>query len=311
VLVLVLALVLGGGCRTRLLELDDGGARTDGGAVDLAGQPPVDLAGVCAAHTRRPVALTGLMPLDPTFQMRTDRAVRLAVSFPLRPCDEPAGIDVAIAPGNATDFVSITAYRWEGSGPACSGLGTDVVRGVVIGDERLLTNLRIVVRDTQRGVGDLTLTPGRAQPGSCVAVADGQPCERDCQCLTGNARARCIPTTTGARCGVPCGTDADCPTSAPDCANRADGRARVCGPRAQCCDEMDDCHRPLACERCFCVAPDPAQPPFSIACACDGDCPQGTICDGGRGRCVLSCETTAQCPSWAVACAGGECAFGE
>jgi hypothetical protein len=266
---------------------------------------------MCSAHQRRPMPLAGLMPLDPTFNQRTDRALRVAVTLDLRPCDEPAGVDVAISPGNATDFVSITAYRWEGDGPSCAGPSTTITRGVVIGDERLITNPRVVVRDTQRGVGDLTLMPRAAQPGSCVGVADGEPCERDCQCLTTNARARCIPTTTGARCGIPCGTDADCPPSTPDCFDRPDGRARVCGPRIQCCDERDDCVRPLFCERCFCLAPEPATPPFSTPCRCDSDCPRDTLCDAGRGRCVLTCETAAQCPSWAVACAAGECAFGE
>lgn len=307
-LVALVAVGSAAGCRTRLLELDDGGTRPDGGPVDLA--PPGDLAGVCAAHERRPIALTGLMPLDPTFSMRRDRAVRVALTFPLRPCDEPGGVEVALTPGNATDFVSLTAYRWEGSGPACGGPTIQVVRPAVLGDERLLTSPRILVRDSQRGVGDLSLTPANPQPGSCVAVADGQPCERDCQCLTGNVRARCIPTTTGARCGVPCGTDADCPAATPDCFDRPDGRNRVCGPRVQCCDELDDCSRPLFCERCFCLAPQPTTP-VSAACRCDADCSDGGICDGARGRCVLTCETHEQCPPWAVRCAAGECSVAQ
>jgi hypothetical protein len=305
---LVVVFVVGNaGCRTRPLDPTDGGV--DGGGVRDFGAP-IDLAGVCAAHQRRPMPLAGLMPQDPTFNLRTDRAVRVAVTLQLRACDEPGGIDVAISPGNATDFVSITAYRWEGTGPACNGPQVTIVRGVVIGEERILTNPRIVVRDTQNGVGQLMLMPAAAQPGSCVGVADGAPCERDCQCLTTNAQARCIPTATGARCGVPCGTDADCPASQPDCFNRSDGRARVCGPRVQCCDELDDCGKPLFCERCFCLAPNPA-PPFSTGCKCDSDCPRDTICDAGRNRCVLTCETEAQCPDWAVACSAGECAFGE
>jgi len=304
-----IALFACGGCRTRPLELDDGGAAGDlAGPLDGSGG---DLATDCRTHSRDFVTLDKLVAVDG--DARLGRAIRVRADVVLREgCDQLADVDTRIMIGNATDFAVITARAWRGSGPC--GPARTVSRVIVISDfGGPLSNARIVVQDgAPGGTANLTINVNPMMSGSCAGPAPAV-CTLDCHCPMVDFRAsRCLPGPSGLGCFVSCASDVDCPPTLPYCApnDLLGGPAFVClGTRlASSCG----CPVEQSCQPDRCVALPAAG---EHACTCGRDCAASQLCATKLDEnmqptaplCITPCTTGADCPRGLEACALGRC----
>lgn len=281
------------GCRSELLPGAGLGGPADGGTVS-----PGSDGGACGRHVLEAVPLSELVQLDPVSVPRQGTSLRLLARHPLRAgCDRPGAITVEIQPGDATDFVTVTAHLWRG-GIACGSPMT--ATRVVVLPLPADANPNLSIRDGAPGAHAALLTSTR------FAVTDelcsrpafvGQPCLRDCQCTSRAPTARCVSVPVERfACAIPCRADAECP----------DGQS--CSLDQHQCVTRQECGCPLgcpagqSCRRCGC-RPDAASP--GGPCRCDSDCRGGRICDGQS--CVLPCATAADCPPGLGICLRSTC----
>jgi hypothetical protein len=302
--ILHLAIALAG-CKTELLVPD--GGLPDSGPPDSA---------LCLGHHHQETAPLALLEaVDPASGLGSGRAVRVRAGVALRAgCDVPGPIDFAVQPGDATDFVTITAHVWRSDLPdrAC-GAPRVVSRVVVLSDEKAgVDNEFVSVRDAAPG-GTLALrlsTP--PQPQTCMPVQPGLDCTQDCQCRAANPAARCIPGVgpTGT-CGISCSVDADCPASMfMFCGSAANiTPPALCWPLTDvglvCIDS--NCPFGARCNAEVCAPAQTATP--ETPCSCDADCGYGGVCalNVDLAYCQIPCVTSNDCPHAQLSCVSGEC----
>lgn len=278
------------GCVERSLDVPEG-VRDLGVAVD-ASRPRPD-AGLCEVHTREPVALASISLLGGVGVAPLGAGVRLLVEYALRDgCDVPADLTTKLQPGDATDFVEVSAFVWRGT-TGCMG-PERIVRRVVTVPGHPFDNLRLVVRDAGGVLGVDIARDGVPNP-SCAPVALGASCVSDCGCAATDATATCLSLESGGRmCGHGCTADLECPGDGARFCIAPDQRciaASVCRDAASCPlgQHLVDCR----CESAF--------PPGGL-CACDAECSTGTICDGSS--CLQPCVIDADC---GAVCSGEGC----
>jgi hypothetical protein len=298
---ILLSVLAVAGCKTELIPLDAG--------------PPE--AALCLGHHHQettPLAL--LEPFDLPEGLAMGRAVRVRATVVLRAgCDVPGPIDVAVQPGDATDFVELTAHVWRSDLPDGACGSTSIARPVlVLSDAGAgVDNPRVSVRDAAPG-GTLALVLELQPPAKkCTAATLKAQCTLDCQCETGAPTARCIPGSAAiGACYVPCSEDADC--AAGDVCGAVDGLglAMVCGPP----------HWPVPCrdvdcpfgQRCVTDAGQESCRPVQTAtpetpCSCDAECGFGGVCalNVDLAYCQIPCVTSNDCPHSQSSCVSGEC----
>ena len=234
--------------------------------------------------------------------LHAGEAVRVRIGVPLRTgCDTLGDVTVDAMPGNATDFVRISARVWKGS--AACGPVQSVPRVITI-DGSMLGNLELQVHDGAPG-GTLALQITRQPPlsMSCAAIALGLICQNDCQCQKADGRAHCVagPITV---CTIPCNEDVDCPPERQHCHQTPtdSGDTFVCDPDLEgCC--AGGCPFGEACTGCVCKS---IAKPTSAGCMCDRDCGAGELCSSDHG-CFVPCTDVAECAPGQNVCGGGEC----
>jgi len=292
---LAIALVIAGGCRTR--PLDSPQPAADGGGGD--GQP-----NGCMSHSYQAVPLVALDALS-SASANMGQSARVRASVALRPCDVPADFTVDVQPGNATDFVALTAHAWIGSRDC--GAAMPVARPIEV--EPSASNPSVAVHDGAPG-GTLTLRLGFGPPLAmqCDPRASLAPCELTCQCMAMDPLSRCLPSSGGARCGRPCAEDVEC-DAAQTCEPLAPGGVQlVCGPPSTACCAQT-CGFGQACDHasCACIV---TGTPTSSPCACATDCAAGTLCNGAVQHCFNPCAVVGDCPKPDVAaCDHGICSY--
>jgi hypothetical protein len=298
--VLLAVMLLTVGCRTRPFELDDGGAG-DGGARDMT---MVDFAVRCRTHAREFVKLTSLTRVDANEAL--GRTLRVRADIPLRQgCDVLADVEATIQPGNATDFVVITARAWRGD-VSCGPEQT--VSRIIDMDDMPFTNLRITVSDgAPGGTARLEISP-KAQTGACGGPQPAM-CTLDCHCAAGLV---CLSqSATSNRCVTSCNNDADCPPNLPFCGGDSSTPKNVCMGT----DLIPGCDCTLG-QSC---AGGRCQPATNAApekpCMCGADCATSQICarmletsgDPNAPICITPCTTNSDCPRGMEACVRGRC----
>ena len=317
VLVMVMA-----GCASRLLEGIPDLAAPSTASEDLASQPVdaamqyVDAAmqttdaalqqdaGACAMHTYVEVPLGAFGLLDGRLQSRM--AFRFIVDVPGGPCDVPGPIDVVVQPGNATDFVGLTAHLWRSTStdPACAATSSHFTRDVTLDANAPLSSPSLLVRDQAAGaVREATFAVANARGGPCLSAGPRMECNQDCDCAAGGGGRCVLEGEVGGVCLSPCSEDTDCVASGVGL-SCADGQLAV-----RACGWFDDCVLRGACpfgQTCTGMNPPHCTPPpgdgIGRACSCDGDCALGGVC-APAGRCVMPCVTSNDCPAPLV-CAG-------
>ena len=309
-----LLLLLSSSCASRLLEPIPDLGQPSSPTDDLAMQQSDDAsqqddaalqqdAGVCANHTYSVVPIGNIELVDGHLQ--THMAYRLNVTFLGAPCDVPGPIDVNLQPGNATDFLGLTAHLWRSSStdPACAQTKAKAfTRAVTLDANAPLSNPRLSVRDQSVGNGlaiDFPVTPSDVSTCVCAAVAGS--CRQDCDCACGG-NGRCIPVGLGSEgvCLEPCAEDVDCGGSL--FAGLACGDI---GMLVSVCESTIDCHQRGSCpfgQTCAGTGGSAPQctPPsgdsLGRACSCDSDCAFGAVC-ASFGHCVIPCATSNDCPN--------------
>jgi hypothetical protein len=124
-----------------------------GAAVPVDAQGATrDLAG-CARHQLVSVPLDHIELVDSLHPLYHGAALRVAVQFPWRPaCDIAGPVQVDVQPGNATDFITLTAHLWRSSAPDAScGATASLRRVLLLSDGPVLNNpTRRDLRDRPR-----------------------------------------------------------------------------------------------------------------------------------------------------------------
>jgi hypothetical protein len=307
----------------------DGGANHDAPLADADHGPVAD----------RAVQADGALPWDagtceqPWYWERSARptyAVSLANGAPPRvgvteqllvevqllsgSCEALAGVEVAIMPGDATDFVELTAFVWHVVGSVPCTPDAPIVRTVVLIPGRGQGNMRVVVSDGLSPDGQYLLTYQRTY---CSGMPDcqcypGSPegagqeyaqCLTDCSCAAGLS---CIGAVgfvgPGWNCRRPCADDRDCGAYEFCAKYVADAAAWVCEPGTQC-QATGDCPAGFDCvaradgvQTCV----DRRLVPTQQDCTCDAECPPGQRCSliwGDTPSCEVWCQDDADCPA--------------
>jgi hypothetical protein len=326
-------------CSQRHTPGDDG----DGGARDAA---PHDGPRDGQLPDRGTVTPDGSLPWDagtceqPWYWERTTRAIhslgfangappRLGVTEQLLvgvqllsgSCEALAGVEAAIMPGNATDFIELTAWVWRVAGSVPCTPDAPIVSTVVLVPGRGQGNLRVVVADATTTPGGVSLTYQREMcsgmpdcqcyPGS--PAGSGQEfatCLTDCSCAAGLSCIGAIDFVGEAwHCRRPCADDYDCRPGETCAKYVADSAAWVCESWGGCQD-AGDCGEGFTCEpdasgALVCVDRRPV--PTMQDCTCDAQCPPGQRCSrvwGNETQCAVWCQDDADCPaagqSWLV-----------
>lgn len=229
-------------------------------------------------------------------------------------CQALGGVEVAIMPGDATDFVELRAYAWTVAGPVPCTPDAPIVSTVVLIPGRGMGNTRVVVSDGNTPDGQYLLTYQRTYcsgmpdcqcyPGS--PAGSGQEyatCLTDCSCAAGLSCIGAIGLVgAGWNCRRPCADDRDC-NDYEFCAKYvADAAAYVCEPGNQCL-KPDDCPEGFACVARadgLRTCADQRAAPTMQDCTCDAQCPPGQRCSvalGATPRCAVWCESDAACPA--------------
>lgn len=285
----------------------DASAR-DAGARDAA--TPGDAAVSCPAQPAwwtseaRQVVAAGLAWDAPR---RMGHAELLEVTVALeRACDVMETVHVTVMPGNATDFVTLSATAWTRTD--CASQGRLVTAYALIrGEEQ--GNMRVVV-DSAPSSGTYLLEYGRegCTAEGCACLGGGPPgtrqylesCDSDCDCAQDR---RCLPvggSLNGAACQRPCVDDLAC---------RGDHHCGRDAPGALpfTCDESFHCSSDADCPSSFTCLPDTGtcsdQRPLASMqhCACNQACRAHEWCMEGvfTGRtCEVPCTRDADCPGW-------------
>ncbi|MBI5502348.1 MAG: hypothetical protein HY907_19040 [Deltaproteobacteria bacterium] len=292
-------------------EDGSGGDAAEGG--DVAG----DDGGVCEGSSHWelvPWPIDGVELVNaPSRYGGTDR-LRLRVRAPSYECYRLGRVDVDVMTGDATDFVTLTAYVWRHVGDVlCADLELDAAWIVEI-EGRQQGNWMAVVADGHAAGGEDLLRYGRE---TCSVVPDcacysGTPpgpglewndCLTDCSCASGlsclgywgmeGPLASCL---RGCNDFLDCGAEEWCQEPVPD------GVPWICASGDQCSDGRR-CPSGFTCvtdtgdawNRCV----DLRGAPTVVPCASDADCAVGELCVLGlrpTPTCEIPCPRDEDCP---------------
>ncbi|MBI5542320.1 MAG: hypothetical protein HY901_00400 [Deltaproteobacteria bacterium] len=302
-------------------------ARTDGGVIpaDAAivdgGDPspdagPAEDAGSSACTAvefwrLEPRALRAAF-LSDAVTPRMGSTERLNVEVGLETaCEEVARVEVIVMPGNATDFVTLSAFVWVREPERCEPAPRVAVTRVSI-PGRQAGNGRVAIRDGHAEPGDWEgLSYLRSEcPGSlcpCDSWAPGsagvgQWCNSDCDCAAGLSCLAFAGPQGQPRwgCFAPCETGVDCAAAQGEVCGDPDGAPNlICVPPASC--------EPSPCPPGFRCGPGPSGGTACLderhgrleACDCDADCLPGLRCVLGlldSHICMIPCATERDCP---------------
>ncbi len=297
---------------------DAGGWSPDAGGRPDAGPKPGWDAGTCteaASWKLVPRAVDAVRLAAEGFATpRQGSSVTLEVDVQLLSgCEEVAGIDVELMPGDATDFVTLSAFAWVQYDGACEPVAPVVTTGATV-PGRGQGNLRVVVADGHAPGGGLRLTyeVAHCSTGGCWCSPGAPPgdvqelgaCDTDCDCSEGLS---CLPALgpTGAlwTCKRPCSRHTDCPDSG--CSMDSFGSPWICGGH-DACPVPEDCPAGFSCvirdSPSYCE--DQRQAPTKAPCLCDAECPPGQRCVralDGAPTCEIPCADDQDCPfDWMV-----------
>jgi hypothetical protein len=229
-------------------------------------------------------------------------------------CEALAGVEAALMPGDATDFVELTAYVWTVAGTVPCTPDAPIVSTVVVIPGRGQGNTRVVVSDASSPDGQFLLTYQRTY---CAGLPDcqcypGSPagpgheyadCLTDCSCADGLACIGAVGLVgAGWSCMRPCVDDRDCGAGAFCARYVADAAAWVCWEGSQC-QTTGDCPAGFVCAldaagAGSCVDQRPV--PTKQACTCDAECPPGQSCSlvwGNQPTCEVWCQDAPDCPA--------------
>lgn len=229
-------------------------------------------------------------------------------------CEDLGRVGVAIAQGNATDAVALTAFVWKVHGTVGCTADAPLATMVVAVPGREQGNLNVVVTDATSPGGGLRLTYER-QPCSGVPacqcypgappgpIAEHGTCVTDCSCATGLA---CIgywgfagPLWT---CERPCADDRDCGWGTFCATEVADGPSYVCMLGSGRCGKYGECPVGFTCEMdesWWRYCRDDRSGPGWEPCQCDAQCAPGNRCtwDEDLADCQTPCRKDTDCPS--------------
>jgi hypothetical protein len=228
-------------------------------------------------------------------------------------CEALAGVDVSLMPGNATDFVELTAYVWTVAGSVPCTPDAPIVSTVVLFPGRGQGNMRVVVSDGSGPSSEPIFTYDRTwcsgmpdcqcYPGS--PAGSGQEyatCLTDCSCAEGFSCIGAIGLVgPGWNCRRPCADDRDCHAYELCAKYVADAAAWVCEPGTQCQGD-GDCPEGFACVARadgLRTCADQRAVPTMQECTCDAQCPPGQRCSliwGDVPSCEVWCQDDADCP---------------
>lgn len=295
------ALALCAACTPRALSVPEEGV--DLAVVRDASLAPLDASSCGNQHTRTPVAILQIVPIDGQPRYTYGASARVLVSFPYRErCDQPGDVEVTIMPGGATTFVELKAHDWLGT-TGCDATKIET-REVTLSSAQLGGNPRVVIRDAVGMNGaSLELMADIGAPPACVRRFVGDPCQADCECGDGFPRSLlCLVGTDGfSRCGEPCHSDTQC---------QSDGGTVHCigEPMHACgwsnrCRIAEECRFGERLEQCVCTRP---APQGGRLCGCDADCPAEELCTSD-GFCARICTGDRTCSS--ASCSGEGCEF--
>lgn len=288
----------------------DGGTGGDGGAPADAGLRPDG--GVCPGadvwrRESRPIVAVALFSEVPRNRGITER-LRVSVQLTAE-CDHLPAVQVSATPGNATDFVRLTAtaFTRDRNCPAQSRLHTLVVD--VPGTRQGNFSVRVefdegsFLYQRQDCTGTACLCTDASPRGT---AENGASCSSDCDCVAGMAcLARSVP---GARCATPCQDVLDCLPLGRACVEDT-GRnpPMTCfGTETEClngnCPDGFECAPGstgiLACQD--------RRTALGQPCQCLGDCEPGESCSADPGRaptCHRLCNRDVDCPWGLFICA--------
>lgn len=294
---------------------------TDAGFTDAGPKPDWDAGtGTCSSWKVEPRSITAVRLAAGSFATpRQGSSVMLDVDVQLLSgCEKLAKVDVALMPGNATNFVTLGALaRVLQDGP-CEPEATIVTTGAMV-PGRGMGNPRVVVSAVHSPGGGLRLT---YDVETCTAescwcdpwatpgiVPEFQVCGTDCDCAAGLS---CLPTLahdgTVWTCVRPCTKQTECPESG---CNLASVTAPwTCGS-VDACPYPEDCPAGFSCvirdALSFCQ--DERQGPIGARCKCDAECPLGQLCIGPDGwtTCQILCAADRDCPAPYTCGLGGDC----
>jgi len=234
-------------------------------------------------------------------------------------CERLGRVDVELMPGDATDFVRLTAWAWVPRGLECPP-SAPLAPWNVLFPGRGQGNFRVLVEDGGSPGGGLRLEYEReigcsgvpdceCYPGAPAGTAtEGSPCVTDCSCAEGLS---CIGSYgVGGpywACARPCNDLLDCGPYEICEEPVPDGMPWVCtGPTDQCstarpCPEGFDCVTDTGDAPNECV--DRRRwGSLGAPCACDEQCAASGHCIGSTDppaepRCAMPCLRDGECRS--------------
>jgi hypothetical protein len=302
---------------------DSGAPGPDAGHRPDAGSAGRD-AGHCAAVSPlklEPRKLTHIELLEGSLN-HLGASDRLEVVVQLQTtCDAFARVDVAINPGDATDFVSLGAFAWVSQGQGC--LPTNLPMATIVTLPGSASgNANVVVTDGHAPPNNVSLSYTRGPcpdsagcvcyPGLPAGAGDRDAdCLTDCDCTPGLS---CLGFNGLAqfKCEIPCAGGNECEVRGLVCLNPLPKHA-VCAHWDICPGgDYEPCGQGFACgddHACH----DHRELPRSAACDCTDQCPSGSFCilgDTGARTCEIPCASSLDCPLGGMFCTSGAiCAF--
>ena len=302
---------------TELRPYPDAGADADADVVDDGGT-----ACESAWHWElEPWAIESVELWHEPSRLGTTDRLRVLVRAPSSNCYRLGRLQVVVSPGDATDFVTLSAFVWRKVGPVvCHDEELAVYRNVEL-EGRQHGNLRVVVVDGHSPGGGLRLEYGR-EPCSGVpdcACYPGTPagtgtewsdCRTDCSCAAGLS---CLGFWGLAgplwNCSRGCNDVLDCEPLEQCLPPVPDGSPWVCTFGDQCNDDwLPPCPFGFECVSDATDAPnrcvDRRSAPSVRPCTCDLDCATGELCLIGlrdTPHCEIPCRQSEDCPEdWLV-----------
>lgn len=227
------------------------------------------------------------------------------------PCERPGRIDVAVMPGNATDFLTVNARAWTRSGDCAPR--SDSHRALVAVPGRTHGNFRVVVHDAN-ALGALLLEYQRepcagSQDCSCSYGTPSGPgelgseCMTDCSCEQGLSCLGYYGLAGPAwSCLRPCADALDCLQGENCPAAVPDGAAYACARGGAECLDDSQCPDDLVCVAGACRPPSGKT---GAPCSCDRQCPVGQRCaelEQGAPTCQILCSRDSECPEQRPLC---------
>jgi hypothetical protein len=301
----------------------DGGGR-DGAPADARGLDGGWLdgdAGTCKREgawrlEMRPIVGISLME-GPAPRMGVTEQLLVTVSL-MHACEELAWVRVEVQPGNATDFVGLSAAAWAlpyvPDDERCKPPGPAYAETVVTGPGREQNNFIVAVSDLNEPAG-AAISYGRGGcPGGhdcpCYGdvpagtAGDGEACVTDCSCAAGLAclgwyRLDGSPQWT---CQKPCADTRQCELTWICIQGVTNGASWVCRHCYEFeCEAAADCPAGFSCHEAACgqYCEDERSWPASTWCECDAECPAGERCTSfgeAPPSCQQWCRTDADCP---------------